>query len=202
MSAQPILVDRTIAAPQHKPLASRQHGPRQQSSSTRLRVLPIPSVDPEPLTPAEFAELARASQREASHYEQIALCVDFAPGERDPLFAPQPTSSHDLPHAADWSRQVLRVLLEVMDGLRDARQISRWVSPAIRDRVARRGVVSRRRGGRSHRPNVVLSVHVGTPRDGVAEVSALVVHNGRHRAVALQLTGVDGRWLVTALEIG
>lgn len=202
MSAQPILVERTTSAIQQKPMTYPHPKPRQQPSPTRLRVLPIPSVDPEPLTAQEFAELAKASRRGTGPYEQIELSADFVPGERDPLFAPQPTSSTDLPQAAQWSRQVLRVLLEVMDGLRDARQISRWVSPAIRDRVARRGVVSRRRGGRSHRPNVVLAVHVGMPRDGVAEVSTLVVHNGRHRAVALQLTGVDGRWLVTALEIG
>ncbi len=202
MSAQPVFAGRTTGAGKHQPLAPRHHPPREQPSPTRLRVLPIPSVEPEPLTAQEFDELARGSQREASQYEQIELGVDVTPGDRDPLFAPQPTSSSALPQPAQWSRQVLRVLLEVMDGSRPARQLSRWVSPAIRDRVARRGVVSRRRGGRAHRANVVVSVHVGLPRDGVAEISALVVHNGRHRAVALQLTGVDGRWLVTALEIG
>ncbi len=163
--------------------------------------MPIPSVDPEPLTADEFDQLTR-SGRAIRLYEQIELAVDFTPGERDPLFAPQPTPSIDLPQPAQWSRQVLRVLLEVMDGSRDARQLSRHVKPAIRDRVARRGVVARRRGGRARKPNVVLSVHVGLPSDGVAEVAALVVHNGRHRAVALQLIGVDGRWLVTALEVG
>lgn len=163
--------------------------------------MPIPSVEPEPLTAHEFDQLTR-SGRAVRLYEQTELDVDLTHGECDPLFAPQSTSSIDLPSPAQWARQVLRALLEVMDGSRDARQLSRYVTPTIRDRVARRGVVARRRGGRARKPNVVVSVHVGTPRDGVAEVAALVVHNGRHRAVALQLTGVDGRWLVTALEVG
>ncbi|MGB5952326.1 MAG: Rv3235 family protein, partial [Ornithinimicrobium sp.] len=63
-------------------------------------------------------------------------------------------------------------------------------------------VLARQRGGRGHRKNLVRSAHASTPGDGVAEVAALVVHNGRHRAVALRLEGVDGRWLITALEMG
>lgn len=169
--------------------------------SPRLRVLPIPSVDPEPITASQFAELAQ-TRHSGTTYTQHALSVDFARQEWDPHFAPQPTPSRDLPEATQWSRQVLRVLLEVMDGSRPARQLKRWVAHPIHDRAARRGIVARRRGGRAHKPNVVLSVHVCTPADGVAEVAALVVHNGRHRAVALRLTGVDGRWLVTVLEMG
>lgn len=168
----------------------------------RLRVLPIPTVDPPPMTASQFAELTRSRSRGTIAYTQHVLSVDFARGEGDPHFAPQPTASQDLPDAAQWSRQVLRVLLEVMDGSRPARQLRRWVAHPIHDRAARRGVVARRRGGRAHKPNVVLSVHVCTPIDGVAEVAALVMHNARHRAVALRLTGLDGRWLVTALEMG
>lgn len=171
-------------------------------SAPRLRVLPIPSIEPEPLTAQEFAELIEVDRGCQAGYQQIALAVDFTPGDFDPLFAPQATSSTDLPDAILWSRQVLRLVLEVMDGTRPARQLSRWVATPIHDRASRRGVAARRRGGRAHRPNVVLSTHVSSPKDGLAEVSALVVHNGRHRAVAFQLTGVDGRWLMTALEIG
>lgn len=170
--------------------------------SRRLRVLPIPPVDPEPMTASQFAELTRAQPTDTASYTQHALSVDFARHEWDAHFAPQPTPSRNLPEAGQWSRQVLRVLLEVMDGSRPARQLRRWVAHPIHDRAARRGILARRRGGRAHKPNVVLSVHVCTPADGVAEVAALVVHNGRHRAVALRLIGQDGRWLVTVLEMG
>ncbi|MGB3830020.1 MAG: Rv3235 family protein [Ornithinimicrobium sp.] len=202
MSAQPTYPERSDVTQPHRPPPHQGKSAPQPVATPRLRVLPIPSLEPEPLTAREFAELAGSQRQGSGRYEQIELSVDFTSGEPDPLFAPQPTSSHELPQAATWSRQVLRVLLEVMDGSRPARQVSRWVTPAIHDRLARQGVVSRRRGGRAHRPNLVRSIHVGTPRDGIAEVAAVVVHNGRHRAVALQLTGTDGRWLVTALEVG
>ena len=35
-----------------------------------------------------------------------------------------------------------------------------------------------------------------------AEACAVVVHHDRVRAVALRLTGLDGRWIVTRLSIG
>ncbi len=188
MSAQPMYADPTTTTSTSRP--------------PRLRVLPIPPVDPEPITVSQFAELTRARHGDTGGYTQHALSVDFARHECDPHFAPQPTPSSDLPDAGQWTRQMLRVLLEVMDGSRPARQLKRWVAHPIHDRAARRGIVARRRGGRAHKPNVVLSVHVCTPVDGVAEVAALVLHNGRHRAVALRLTGLDGRWLVTAMEMG
>ncbi|MFC6714722.1 Rv3235 family protein [Branchiibius cervicis] len=47
-----------------------------------------------------------------------------------------------------------------------------------------------------------MSDHACEPADGVAEVCLVVQHEGRVRAVAARLSGVDGRWLVTALQIG
>jgi hypothetical protein len=49
---------------------------------------------------------------------------------------------------------------------------------------------------------MVRSVRVCLPADGVAEASAVVVSRGRVLAVALRLEGLDGRWRMTALEVG
>ena len=49
---------------------------------------------------------------------------------------------------------------------------------------------------------LVRSVRIGEPRDGVVEACALVSDGGRLRAVAVRMEGLDGRWRVTALEIG
>ena len=49
---------------------------------------------------------------------------------------------------------------------------------------------------------VVRSVHVSEPVDGVAEVCAIVQQGPRCRAIALRLEGIDGRWQCTALHIG
>jgi hypothetical protein len=49
---------------------------------------------------------------------------------------------------------------------------------------------------------VVRSVRVSEPTDGVAEVCAIVQQGPRCRAIALRLEGIDGRWQCTALQIG
>ncbi len=187
MSAQPLYAEPQIAVP---------------STGPALQVMPIPALEPPPLSSQELADLTSQEPVAESRYRQGALDVDFSFHCDDPLFAPQPTSSAHLPPAQQWSRQALRVMLEVMEGTRPARQLTRWVNHPIQERLARRGVVARQRNNRHPRPNLVRSVHVCHPSDGVAEVAALVVHQGRHRALAMRLTGVDGRWLVTALEIG
>lgn len=47
----------------------------------------------------------------------------------------------------------------------------------------------------------LCSVRVSEPADGVAEVSAVVRHGARTRAVALRLEGMDGRWQCTVLSV-
>ncbi len=175
--------------------------PSREQVRSQLRVMPIPQVDPEPLTAAAYRALATGTVRD-SGYRQTAFAIPLQGSEREASIEPQPTAANDLPNPRAWAAQALRVILEVMDGSRPARQLNRWVTRGIQDRAARRGILARQRGGRGHRVNLVRSVHVCTPQDAVAEVAALVVHNGRHRAVALRLEGVDGRWLVSALELG
>jgi Family of unknown function (DUF6459) len=48
----------------------------------------------------------------------------------------------------------------------------------------------------------VQSVHGCSPRDGVAEATVVVNDGARIRAVAVRLEGWDGRWRVTALQLG
>ena len=48
----------------------------------------------------------------------------------------------------------------------------------------------------------VRAVLTCLPCNGVCEASAVVIDRGRVRALALRMEGLDGRWRVTALEIG
>jgi len=171
------------------------------TTRAHLRVLPIPATDPEPLSSGDLGVLLTSATRAPQPYRQDALSVTVDEHD-DAWFRPQLTSARCLPEPSLWAAQAVRVLFEVMDGLRSARQMSRWVDHHIAERVARRGVVARRRGGRYPQPGKVCSVHVSVPRDGLCEVAALVLHRGRYRAVALQMTGRDGRWVITALEVG
>jgi hypothetical protein len=48
----------------------------------------------------------------------------------------------------------------------------------------------------------LLTVRVCEPADGVAEVSVAFRRADRVRALAFRLQGVDGRWRITALQLG
>lgn len=123
----------------------------------------------------------------------------------DAFFAPQPSSSADLPDPRPWSGRYVQALVEVLAGERPVAQLMRWTSDKIyadllrRIRTVRRGGAMERRG--RERPRV-SSVHVCEPRDGIAEVAIHVRHGGRSRAVAMRLEGWDGRWRCTALQLG
>ena len=92
--------------------------------------------------------------------------------------------------------------MDVMNGLRPPTQVERCLVLELRERVRRAHAASQRRGSRPARPSRVLRVRVCEPVDGVAEISAVVHDRGRVRAIAMRLSGCDGRWLVTVLQIG
>lgn len=135
-------------------------------------------------------------------YIQGRLAVDFRRAAEDSFFGPQATTTPDLPEPGPWAHRMIQAMLEVCDGSRSATQLSRWVVPEIRDRIARRGQLARQRGRRMHRPPVVRALLTCLPADGVVEISAAVQVDGRVRALALRLNGADGRWVITAWELG
>ena len=106
------------------------------------------------------------------------------------------TSTDQLP-PADRSASVLaRALVEVLSGRRPLGQLRVHCAPEIY-------------AGLAARPATVplalphlLTVRVCEPADGVAEVSAAFRRADRVRALAFRLQGVDGRWRVTALQLG
>lgn len=172
--------------------------PRAAVDVVRLR--PAPRTDPVSIGP-DWADSA-TREPEASDYVQGSLAVDFRRGAYDSFFGPQASATRDLPEAAAWARRMIQALLEVCDGSRPAEQLARWLDKDVHERVARRGALARRRGGRRHPPALVRALHLCHPADGVCEVSAVVRSQGRVRALALRMSGVDGRWLITALELG
>lgn len=163
-----------------------------------LRVVPAPRTDAETTGP-DWGDEEDAAP---TPYVQGSLAVDFRDRSDDSFFGPQATCTSALPEPAAWARRMIQAVLETYDGTRSADQLSRWVAPDIRERAQRRGQLTRRRGRRTHRPPVVRTVLTCQPADGVCEASAVVWVDGRVRALALRMCGVDGRWLVTAWELG
>lgn len=140
-------------------------------------------------------------------YVQDALAVDFAAASDAQVFGPQRTRRDDLPDPALWAGRMAHALVEVMTGLRPPPQVLRWTTPEVYSVVARRGATVARRAaeGRGPRARVrvgVQRVRVCEPADGVVEAAVVLRVGGRVRAAALRLSGEDGRWRVTALQIG
>jgi hypothetical protein len=161
-----------------------------------LTVLPIPDCEPQPLPPG---------QRPASsdpRYVQGSLAVDFRREGHDELFGPQSTSRQHLPDPKAWAGRLITAILEAMDGLRPSDQLSRWVTADLREQITRRGTLARQRHQRPGGPLQIRAMRVCEPVDGVAEVAVVIRYRSRVRAVALRMSGVDGRWLITALELG
>lgn len=197
MTAQP--VERTdLRSPAGAGRAARgQAGPiSTRDRGGHLRVLPIPDNEPPPLP--------RGVRPEAPdpRFVQGLLAVDFHLEGDDTFFGPQSTHRSDLPDPDAWARRLITAILEAMDGVRPAGQLSRWTAPDIRDRIARRGILARQRQQRPGGAHRVRALRVCEPADGVAEIAAVISHRARVRALALRMTGVDGRWLITALELG
>ncbi len=106
------------------------------------------------------------------------------------------TGTAALPPARRTGSVLARALVEVLSGRRPVAQLRIHCSPEIYE-------------GLTHRPPVpsvalphLISVRVGEPADGVAEVCAVFRRSERVRAIAFRLAGVDGRWRITALQVG
>lgn len=119
----------------------------------------------------------------------VAPCFDGTAGS----FDPQPTASSDLPPAGPWSMRLVHGMVEVINGVRPASQLTRWVAPEIL------GLVQQRVLGKDMPRFTVRSVHVTETHDGVAEVSSVFGTPNRAFALAMRLDGLDGRWRATSL---
>ena len=173
----------------------------------KLRVRPIPDLSP-PVIDSRNALWQDPSFQDPSPFVQGTLAIDFSvqydpdqdPEGRD-YFGPQRALSRDLPEPETWVRHIAQALVEVMSGARPAPQVIRWTTPEVYAVVARRSAVSGRRSAVAKRA-LVRRVRICEPADGVVEACAVVVDNGRVRALAMRLTGVDRRWVVSELQVG
>jgi hypothetical protein len=148
--------------------------------------------------------------------DSVAVAVEpptrRRPGRRDSVeeeFGPQKTASTMLPAPTPWAGRLVQAMIEVVSGVRPVSQLVRWTTAPVYDvlcarvalPVASTGARSRAIATTRH-AEVVRSIRVSEPRDGVAEVCAIVQQGPRCRAIALRLEGIDGRWQCTALQIG
>jgi Family of unknown function (DUF6459) len=126
--------------------------------------------------------------------------------ELSEFFAPQRTSTAELPDADVFLRNLTRGVLEVLAGVREVDQLARWLAEdPFRKLVIRTNIAARARSARgvpAVRPiHAIISVHQSSPIDGVVEGVVIVQIPTRTRAIAVRLEGMDGRWRATSLAL-
>ncbi len=172
------------------------------SLRTRRAVVAEPGVLGEQELDRLYAEAALAPAAHPSRYIQSCLAVDFRTANEDAHFGPQATLRAQLPEPAPWVQAMVAAILESMSGARPPQQFARLMTRDLYGALTRRHAVAYRRSGAAGHHSSVLKVSICEPADGVAEASVVVHHESRIRAIALRISGVDGRWLITAFEVG
>jgi Family of unknown function (DUF6459) len=120
-------------------------------------------------------------------------------------FARRPTERSSLPPPQQFAGRLVQALVEVTAGARPRTQLIRWTSERVYAEINRRVRELASAGAPGKRGLIaghVRSLHVSEPRDGVAEVCAVVQRGPRAGAVAIRLEGLDGRWVCTAATFG
>lgn len=181
--------------------------------SSRAPRLDPPYDDEAPASPAIDGSLALAlalplqlPARPALHLvpPMPDAAIGPAPGAAvedaadDPHWGYVVTPRSELPDPRPRAAQLVRAVLEVLAGDRPLQHLMRVTATPVQGELDALPppVAGRRPWARS-----VRSVHVSEPTDGVAEVTAVVDRGSRCAALALRMQGLDGRWLITALDL-
>jgi hypothetical protein len=166
-----------------------------------LRRSPIPLRDPAPAR--------RVLDRDAGPgvpptQGTLALAID-QPLTVAPAPSPAPAAVQVPPEHREWAATFVHAATEVALGLRSPAQLIRWTTMDVHATLQRRGSLAARARAagvyKAGKPKV-RSLRISRVRAGVYEICAVVGDLDRVRAVALRMEDLDGRWRVTALEIG
>ena len=154
-----------------------------------LALPPVPMPQPGPTPPARPAlELVAPPARTAPMSDlQVAELFDVVRTPRSQLPAPGPRAA-----------VLVRAILEALGGRRSLSQLVRWVSTEVYDELEVNVAPATTRTCAT----VTRRLIVTEPADGVVEIAAVIQRGRRATALALRLEGLDGRWVVTALQLG
>lgn len=105
------------------------------------------------------------------------------------------------------ARNISQAAVEVLAGVRPARQLSRWLSPRCYSALLHRTALTQAHGANHsgqhlHRNPQVRAVRACAISQEVCEVSIVVTEEFRSRAIAMRLELTDDAWHITELEIG
>jgi hypothetical protein len=167
-------------------------------------LIPLPDCEPpfdDERSPADRVRVLRAVRRRRTVYRAemavpatVLTKVPRWSNDRD--IGVRPTRALELPAVARPATMLARGLVEVLSGVRAVEQLRTHCAPEVFAGLEDLPLVPG--------PGLptLLSVRSCEPGDGVAEVTAVFRRAGRVRALAFRLEGVDGRWRLTALQVG
>jgi hypothetical protein len=167
---------------------ARVHGPARPQRAPR----PGRSTGPRPTAPTGVLLLEHP--RTAKPTTILARGVPSWSSEAD--IGVRKTASEHLPPAHRAASVLARALVEVLSGQRPLAQLRVHCAPEIYAGLGNRAAA--RQLALPH----LLTVRVCEPADGVAEVSVAYRRADRVKALAFRIEGVDGRWRITALQLG
>lgn len=181
----------------------------------RPYLAPVPDTEPpfdtdrraNPTRPARFASrpVRTSPLRAAGSADMLrapASVTKSAAGSAVPSWSAEAeigvrrTTTAELPAARRAAQMLSTALVEVLSGRRPVGQLRVHTAPGVFA-----GLVNRTPRGWST-PAQASSVHLCQPAGGVVEVSATVRGPERVHAIAFRMEGVEGRWRITALDIG
>lgn len=157
---------------------------------------PAPPPAERPLAPCRRGAVAPPVTPGPPALRLVPLPEPPVPGEDEDSFDAVRTPRGALEDPVPRAAMLTRALLEAIAGVRPMAQLAPWVSAEVL------AIVQSMVASRAARPTPtsLRRVLVSEPAPGVAEVTALVQRGARVEAIALRLEGLDGRWLVTALQ--
>lgn len=185
--------------PQHVPRPALRLVPA-AAPAAPLRLRAVPVRDPEPYEPGAHPSPDRhpaAVQQELPlHRSARRLWPVRTDGDG------VPTPVEQLPPPEELAHRLVQAAVDVLRGLRPASQVLRWTTPEVYSQLRQRARVECADPRTAGRRPVVRSVRTSRSGQAGVEVAAVVLDGRRARAVAARLDGVDGRWRMTALQIG
>lgn len=114
--------------------------------------------------------------------------------EYDAEFAPEPTSSIDLPDINKVTTVFIHNIVEIWAGRRSAQQVQSMCHYKVFAEITRAA-------GKQKEVGRVRKIRITEPLDGISESTVTIRFGDRLRVAAIRFEGLDQRWLCTCLNL-
>ena len=161
---------------------------------TTIELVPISSDPDEDFLHPVLEIFKPAPKIEEVKKPRLYLVPSTFGEEFDSEFAPQPTSSSELPDIQPLLFQFIHNAVEIWAGRRAPHQLQHLCHYMVFSEL-------QRFSGSQKELARVRKSRITSPLDGVCEATVTVRFGDRLRVIAIRFEGLDGRWLCTCLNL-